>query len=601
MVTVLKTFYKKQRPKIIHYKNYKNFENDNFREDLKKELLKFDITCAPLSKFNDTVLSVFDKHTPKKLKYIRSNNCNFMTKELRKAIMNTRKLRNKFLKTRNEESKRRFNRQRNFCVSSLRKNKRRFFGKLDHRVVSDNRKFWKTVGPLFSEKAFHKESITLNNNNKTISNNAELAETFNKHFSKLVESLDIDKTLASNIASSDITDPVFNAIKKYENHPSIKKIKHFMSGKDLKFSFIFETKNKILAEIHNLDNKKACQESDIPVKIINDNIDIFSEFIFHNFNNSIFDATFPSELKNADVIPVFKKKDRNKVENYRPVSILPNLSKICERCLYDQMYKYFNHILSKWQCRFRKGFSTQHCLLVMTEKWRKCLDKGGISGAILTDLSKAFDCILHLLIAKLAAYGFDYQSLRIMESFLSDRQQRKKINNAFSRYSEIIYGVPQGSILSPLLFNVYICDIFFDIIECDIASYADGNTPYNFDFSLDNVITNLEKSTNWFRENHMKANSDKCHLLVSSNESCTTKIEDFSIKNSTEEKLLGVKFDANLSIENHVTSLCKKASQKLHALARISYYMDLNKRRNLMKAFITSQFSYFPLIWMFQS
>ena len=149
-----------------------------------------------------------------------------------------------------------------------------FFGKLNHRVVSDNRKFW-SVGPLFSEKAFQKESITLINNNKTISNNEELVETFNKHFSKLVESLDIDKTLASNIASSDIIGPVFNAIKKYESHPSIKKIKQFVSGKDLKFSFIFETKNKLLAEIHNLDNKKACQESDIPVKIIKDNIDIF--------------------------------------------------------------------------------------------------------------------------------------------------------------------------------------------------------------------------------------------------------------------------------------------------------------------------------------
>ena len=98
------------------------------------------------------------------------------------------------------------------------------------------------------------------------------------------------------------------------------------------------------------------------------------------------------------------------------------------------------------------------------------MDKGGISGAILTDLSKAFDCILHdRLIAKLAAYGFDYQSLRIMESFLSNRQQRTKINNVFSRYSQVIYGVPQGSILDPSLFNIYICDIFFDIIDCDIA------------------------------------------------------------------------------------------------------------------------------------
>ena len=99
----------------------------------------------------------------------------------------------------------------------------------------------------------------------------------------------------------------------------------------------------------------------------------------------------------------------------------------------------------------------------------------------------------------------------------------------------------------------------------------------------------------------MKANVDKCHLLVSSNESCTAKIEDFSIKNSTKEKLLGVKFDSNLSFENHVASLCEKASHKLHALGRISYYMDLNKRRNLMKALITFQISYRPLIRMFHS
>ena len=100
VVTLLKTFYKKQTPKITHYRNHKNFEDDIFRQDLKKELLKFDITNAPLSKFNDTVLSVLDKHAPKKMKYIRSNNCNFMTREPKKANTNTSKLRNKFLKTR---------------------------------------------------------------------------------------------------------------------------------------------------------------------------------------------------------------------------------------------------------------------------------------------------------------------------------------------------------------------------------------------------------------------------------------------------------------------------------------------------------------------
>ena len=207
----------------------------------------------------------------------------------------------------------------------------------------------------------------------------------------------------------------------------------------------------------------------------------------------------------------------------------------------------------------------------MTEKWRNCLEKGGISGAILRYLSKAFDFILHdLLAAKLAAYGFDYQSLRIMESFLSNKYQRTKINNAFARYSEIIYGVPQGSILAPLDFNIYICNIFFDIIECDSASYADDNTPYNCYFNLDNVISNLEKSTNslltWFSENHMKVNANKCNLLVSFDERCTAKIEDFSIKNSTEEKLLGVKFDFNLFFLRVISPLLVKRRARNYTL-----------------------------------
>ena len=173
------------------------------------------------------------------------------------------------------------------------------------------------------------------------------------------------------------------------------------------------------------------------------------------------------------------------------------------------------------------------------------MDKGDISRAILADLSKAFDCILNdLLIAKLTAYSFDYQSVRIMESFLSNRQERTKTNSAFNRYSGIIYGFPQGSVWVPYFSISISVTYFFGIMECDIASYANDNTPYNFDFNLDNVISYLEKSTNsllkWFRENHMKANIDKCHLSVSSDEGCTAMIEDFSIKNSTEEKLLGV-------------------------------------------------------------
>ena len=115
-------------------------------------------------------------------------------------------------------------------------------------------------------------------------------------------------------------------------------------------------------------------------------------------------------------------------------------------------------------------YSTQHCLLAMTEKWWKYLYKDGVNRALLTDLSKAFDCLLYdLLIAKLAADGFDYESLKLIQSYLSNRKQRTKANNTHSTFSDIIFGVPQGSLLGLLLFNIYICDMFYDNTDCDIA------------------------------------------------------------------------------------------------------------------------------------
>ena len=269
--------------------------------------------------------------------------------------------------------------------------------------------------------------------------------------------------------------------------------------------------------------------------------------------------------------------------------------------MYIQIYEYLNKILSKWQCGFRQGYSAHHYLLVMIEKSRPCLDNGGVSGALLTDLFKAFDCILHdLLIAKLAAYGFDYNSLQMLQSYLSNRKQRTKINDAYSKYCEILFGVPQGSILGPLLFNICICDIFYDINDCDIASYADDNTPYASSRNLDALINKVEESTDnlhqWFRNHQMKANADKCQLLVTSNYEVSSNINEFETESSKKEKFLGISIGTSRSFENHITSLSKKATQKLLALPRIAQYIDLKKQRSLMKAFVTSQFNYSPLI-----
>ena len=159
--------------------------------------------------------------------------------------------------------------------------------------------------------------------------------------------------------------------------------------------------------------------SDISSRIIKKSADIFTDFLHSSFNNSIYQSEFPSILKLANVIHVFKKGDRNPKENYRPVSILPNISKIFERCTFRQISSSMDSYLSKQQCGFRKGCSTQYCLLVMLEKWKNGVNKGKCFGALLMDLSKAFDFLSHeLLIAKLHAYGFDLPTLKLIQSYL---------------------------------------------------------------------------------------------------------------------------------------------------------------------------------------
>ena len=226
-----------------------------------------------------------------------------------KAIVKRSKLRNKYFRERTNEEKSLYNKKRNLCVSILRKTKGDCFGNLNNKIVTNNRKFWKTISPLFSEKAFHRECMTLKESNKTITINAELAETFNTSFTKILPNLNIDNNLGDNKTNPNITDPVFCAIKKYEKHPNILKIKEIMGTNILSFSFKFIDRKKIFNDLQKLKSQTACQGSDIPVKIIKENMNIITDFIYNNFNNSLFSSYFPSNFKNADITPVFKKKE----------------------------------------------------------------------------------------------------------------------------------------------------------------------------------------------------------------------------------------------------------------------------------------------------
>ena len=165
-------------------------------------------------------------------------------------------------------------------------------------------------------------------------------------------------------------------------------------------------------------------------------------------------------------------------------------------------------------------------------------------------------------------YGSDSQSSSFIFSYLNERKQRIKIGNSYNLYAHMACRVLQGSTLGPLLFNINICDMVFEKYKCDIASYADDNTPHTYDSDLYTILSKLKNCKyslfRWFKENHMKPNGDKCHLLVMTEKSVSINIGRSNVRNKKEQKLLSIKFDSSLSFKGHITGLCKKASQKLY-------------------------------------
>ena len=241
-----------------------------------------------------------------------------------------------------------------------------------------------------------------------------------------------------------------------------------------------------------LDSSKAIQESDIPVKLIKGNSDLFAGIICKYLNESLEKSKFPDCLKLANVTPVFKKGARTSKNRYRPVSILPILSKLFERLISKQLSE-FESILSKFQCGFRKGYGVQNCLLMMLETWKEATDNNKTFGALLTDLSKPFDCLsLDLLIAKLHAYGLDLASLKILQDYLTNRKQRTKVDSFYNSWKKILSGVPQDSILGPLLFKIFMCDMFLILNTTSFTGYTDDNAPFVVRENTTNVIKALE-------------------------------------------------------------------------------------------------------------
>ena len=267
-------------------------------------------------------------------------------------------------------------------------------------------------------------------------------------------------------------------------------------------------------------------------------------------------------------------------------------------------------ILDQYLCAFRKGHGCQTTLLRLLEDWKWALDRNEYVAAVLMDLSKAFDCLPHdILLSKLSAYGLCDNSVNLLASYLLERKQQVKLNGILSSWSVIKKGVPQGSILGPLLFNVFINDIFYFLEHGTLYNYADDNTVSFSTPDLDRLIQILQSESqillNWFHDNCMQANPEKFQAIAVGEKTyaknLVLRISDTEIKCEDVVKLLGIDIDYQLKFDQHVSNLCRKAGQQLNVLKRLSPFLSKLNRLTIFHTFILSNFNYCPLAWHFCS
>ena len=589
--TIINDSTKLNKPKIINirYRNFKNEPDGEMVQEMERlcagVTLGDDVNIA-YERLLSTVNTIFDNFYPIQTKNIKQKDVDkpWIDNNIKALIKDKHRLQAKF-----NRRPMRFGDQyrtvRNMVNVRIKFAKEEFYKMKLEEANGNGKAIWKILNNLMKSKKSKSTYISkLKVDGREITDQNKIADSLNNFFSN------IGKSLSEELPHTD-ADPLLYMRGTY---PTIEE-------------FDPTSIDEIKCIIRKL-NKNSPGPDGIPLILLKNNVNMISPLVCEFINLSMSKSVYPSELKRARVTPLFKGGDSMDMGNYRPISNLSIINKIFEKVIHARLSEHIetNNVITNSQFGFRKNLSTQSALLSLTDKILNTLGSNHVGAALFMDFKKAFDSINHdILLRKLQFYGFHGKIYQWIKSYLSNRSQYIKLEEAESSLQNIEFGVPQGSILGPLLFLIFINDmpncseiIFFCLFADDSNLFINAT---DFD-SLQSILNNeLPKVSNWILVNQLSVNFKKTHYLVfhrgNQPRSISLKLCNHKVPRQNCSKMLGIFIDDKLTWKDHIQHVTKKVASAVGVLNKLKKSLNMEARKILYYSLIYPYLQYCNIVW----